>query len=86
MYMVFLSSIMGQNRPEFSKQLVDERTPRQSKEKLASCEGSSAIPFADQGAHCRPWTQASHFSCSKYKRACEVVDKAVMGDAKLRRI
>jgi hypothetical protein len=31
------------------------------KEARASCEGISANPFADQGAHCRPWTPASIF-------------------------
>jgi hypothetical protein len=79
MYMVFLSFIMAQNRPEFSNNWsMSEHKTIQEEARLL--RRNSANPFADQGAHCRPWTQASLFSCSKYKRACEVVDKAVMGD------
>ena len=47
-------------------------------ERAASCEDVSANPFADQGAHCRPWTPASLFSSSSEMK---LLDAAVMGDA-----
>ena len=70
--------IMPQKSNQFSTDSLNASVNCEN-ERAASCEDVSANPFADQGAHCRPWTPASLFSGSSEMK---LLDAAVMGGQK----
>ena len=69
--------VMPQKSNEFSIDSLNASVNYEN-ERAASREEVSANPFADQGAHCRPWSPASLFSGSSEMK---LLDAAVMGDA-----